>query len=130
MDIEKIKKSRDKKWDKEDKWSLANATESLKVTGDDGVDMKHRHPSVRQDVARRTHDISTLKKLASDHNGWVRYEVAANLHTPQEVRVNMVRLDTDWLLYPALVSNKEALASEEWEEINNIYNSHLDKQET
>ena len=40
----------------------------------------------------------------------------------------MVRLDTDWLLYPALVSNKEALMTqEEWEEIDNIYNSHLNK---
>ncbi|MCY4577373.1 MAG: hypothetical protein OXB96_03065 [Candidatus Kaiserbacteria bacterium] len=129
MDIEKIKKSRDKKWDKEDKWlSSGNSTKFFEVTGDDKTDKKHRHPGVRGDVARRTHDISILKNLASDHNGWVRYEVAANPHTPQEVRVNMVRLDTDWLLYPALVSNKEALMTqEEWEEIDNIYNSHLNK---
>ena len=131
MDVEKIKKSRDKAWDKEDKWVLSNAAESLKITGDDKMDIKHKHPGVRQDVAGRTHDIAILKKLASDHNGWVRYEVAKNPHTPQEIRVNMAKLDTDWMVYSALVTlaDEEVLTPEEWEEINNIYNSHLEDQE-
>ena len=124
MNIAVINEKRKKKWDAEDAWCLTReGLDSLYGHRDKGdrIDMKHRHPVVREQVAERTNDLVVLKKLANDHNGNVRYAVAVNPNTPWCIRKNMAAMDIDWLVYPVLIS---AGNQEEIGEVEKIYSSH------
>ena len=125
--ISKIQKSWDKSWIKEEKWLLHQITSKGKEVllpkegTDEQLDANSRNPETRRKVAEKTRDLKILKELSMDHNPWVRYEVAINTATPHKTRMTMATLDTEWLVYPALLSISSDMARERWAEIEEIY---------